>query len=265
MKTVASVPQNLRLLDRLSFRLLILFLGVFLLTFLALWAWSISMSFVEGQLAQAAAQARPQPVVIDPKLRDELASVMSLTTAPEVVAVKDPFADRTGIVSLSNAQRAVGGVVMTTGGSGGGSSSSVASNTGSGGTGLRSNTSVVPGPSIGSGVATAPESSPSEATKARYNQWLEQVGVTGDVPLDPRIFSIEDLMPVGVVDGGDGRQEVLFYSDAAGRTFSFPVGTYFNDGLLAELRPEGVVFATGDDTRRVHRLRSWARSLRNVG
>ena len=262
MKTVSTVPQNLRLTDRLSFRLLVLFLAVFLFLFFALWAWSISMSFVEGQLAQAAAQARPQPVVIDPKLRDELASVMSLSTAPEVVAVKDPFSDRTGIVGLSNAQRAVGGVVTTTGGSGG-SPSTVASNTGTGGG--RTNTSVIPGKQDGgSGTPTEPQLSANEATKQRYQAWL-QLSVTGEVPLDPQIFSIEDLMPVGVVDGGNGRQEVLFYSEAAGRTLSFPVGTLFADGWLTELRPEGVVFATGEDTRRAYRLRSWARSLRNVG
>lgn len=263
MNTVSTVPQNLRLTDRLSFRLFILFLAVFLLLFFALWAWSISMSFVEGQLAKAAAQARPQPVVIDPKLRDELASVMSLSTAPEVVAVKDPFADRTGIVGLSNAQRAVGGVVTTTGGSGG-SPSTVASNTGGGGGG-RTNNSVVPGrPGGGSGIQTEPQVSANEATKQRYEAWLQRA-VTEEIPLDPQIFSIEDLMPVGVVDGGNGRQEVLFYSDAAGRTLSFPVGTLFADGWLTELRPEGVVFATGEDTRRTYRLRSWARSLRNVG
>ena len=264
MNTVTTAPARLRLIDRLSFRLLLLFLGVFLLLFFALWAWSISLSFVEGQLAKAAAQARPQPVVIDPKLRDELASVMSLSTAPEVVAVKDPFSDRTGIVGLSNAQRAVGGVVTTTGGSGG-APSTVASNTGgTGGGGARNNTAVVPGTPGRSGTPTEPQVSANEATKLRYEAWLQRAA-TGDIPLDPRIFSIEDLMPVGVVDGGNGSQEVLFYSDAAGRTLSFPVGTLFADGWLTELRPEGVVFATGEGAARTHRLRSWARSLRNVG
>jgi hypothetical protein len=262
MNTVTTVPARLRLIDRLSFRLLLLFLAVFLLLFFALWAWRISMSFVEGQLAQAAAQARQQPVVIDPKLRDELASVMSLSTAPEVVAVKDPFTDRTGIVGLSNAQRVVGGVVTTTGGSGG-PPSTVASNTGGGG--RPNSTSVVPGASGGSnGGPAVAQLSANEATKQRYEAWLQRAA-TGEIPLDPQIFSIEDLMPVGVVDGGNGRQEVLFYSEAAGRTLSFPVGTLFADGWLTELRPEGVVFATGEDTRRTYRLRSWARSLRNVG
>ena len=123
---------------------------------------------------------------------------------------------------------------------------------------------MVPGTSGGSGTPTEPQVPANEATKQRYEAWLQRAA-TGDIPLDPRIFSIEDLMPVGVVDGGNGSQEVLFYSDAAGRTLSFPVGTLFADGWLTELRPEGVVFATGEGAARTHRLRSWARSLRNVG
>jgi len=89
-------------------------------------------------------------------------------------------------------------------------------------------------------------------------------GINGDVPIDPRIFAIEDLLPVGIVDGGNGQQEVMFYSEAAGKTLSFPLGTMFFDGWLTELRPEGVVFSSNDD-RRMVRLRSWARSIRNAG
>ena len=263
MNTVTTVPARLRLTDRLSFRLLALFLAVFLLTFLALWAWSISMSFVEGRLAEAGAAARPQPIVIDPKLRDELAQVMTYDTTPEPISVKDPFNDRTGIVGLSNAQRAVGGVVTSTGGSGS-TGTTPSGTTTAGASGGRTNTSVVPGGTGGTAVVpTGPILSGSEATKQRYSAWLERAA-TGDVPLDPRIFSIEDLLPVGVVDGGNGKQEVLFYSAAAAKTLSFPVGTVFNDGWLTELRPDGVVFAQGDD-RRTYRLRSWARSLQNVG
>ena len=86
----------------------------------------------------------------------------------------------------------------------------------------------------------------------------------GEIPLDPRIFAIDDLLPVGIVDGGNGQQEVMFYSEAAQRTVSFPIGTVFYDGWLSELRPEGVVFASGDNYRTA-RLRSWARALRSVG
>lgn len=258
MTTVASVSPRLKLTDRLSFKLLAVFLGVFLVTFFALWAWSISLTFLESRLADEGVAARPQPIVIDPKLRDELASVMSFdSTAEPPATVRDPFTDRTGLVALSASQRSVGGVVTTTGGTG-----SSGSNTPGGSSG-RSSTSVVAGNSGNSGGSSEPQLSKSEATKQRYMAWLDQAA-TGDIPLDPRIFSIEDLLPVGVVDGGEGRQEVLFYSEAAGRTLSFPVGTLFNDGWLTELRPEGVVFASGEE-RRTYRLRSWARSLRAAG
>src|SRR5690606_17464398 len=120
------------------------------------------------------------------------------------------------------------------------------------------------GGSGGSGGSSAPVLSASEATKQRWGAYLNRVASLGDAPLDPRIFAIDDLLPVGVVDGGNGQQEILFYSEGAGRTFSFPIGTVFYDGWLSELRPEGVVFASGDNYRTA-RLRSWARSLRTVG
>jgi hypothetical protein len=263
MNTVTTVKPRLRLTDRLSFRLLVLFLGVFLLVFLALAAWSISWSFAESALAEAGAASRPQPIVIDPKLRDELAAVMSLDTVAEPVSIKDPFADRTGIVGLSNAQRAVGGVVTTTGGSGGATSSGTLASSGAA-PGRSSGTTVVPGSSVVPGGRTTENLvPPSEATKQRYVIWLERAAL-GDIPLDPRIFAIDDLLPVGVVDGGNGSQEVMFYSEAAGKTISFPVGTMFYDGWIAELRPEGVVFGSGTENKQ-YRLRSWARSLRNVG
>ena len=263
MNTVTTVKPKLRLTDRLSFRLLVLFLGVFLLTFLALAAWSISWSFAESALAEAGAAARPQPIVIDPKLRDELAAVMSLDTTADPVTIKDPFADRTGIVSLSNAQRAVGGVVTTTGGSRAATSESNLATVTGPTSGPRNTNVVGPGPGGSDNRSIEPPIPPVEATKRRLDEWLQRAAL-GDIPLDPMIFAIDDLLPVGVVDGGNGGQAVMFYSEAAGKTISFPVGTMFNDGWLAELRPEGVVFGTGSENKQ-YRLRSWARSLRNVG
>lgn len=250
MTNVSSAPQSLRLTDRLSFRLVVLFILVFLFAFLALWAWSISTSYLESRAAEESPALQPKPIVIDPKLRDELAKTMSYDTSAEIAAVKDPFSDRGGLVGISAAQRAGASAQnASTGGTSAGSAG------GSNGTTTAS--------SGGSSGSAAPQLSAEEATKQRYAAWLDRAS-TGDVPLDPRVFSIEDLLPVGVVDGGEGRQEVLFYSEAAGRTLSFPVGTLFFDGWLSELRPEGVVFASGDE-RRTYRLRSWARSLRSVG
>jgi hypothetical protein len=118
--------------------------------------------------------------------------------------------------------------------------------------------------SPGSSPPTGPVVTPSEATKLRYENWLEQARLGVVQEIDPQIFAIEDLMPVGVVSGGDGGQEVMFYSRVAEKTLSFPVGTRFYDGWLTELRPEGVVFSFVDNDRTV-RMRSWSRSIQGAG
>jgi len=262
MRPAVQPTKNLSLFDRLSVRLLALFAATFLIGFLALWAYGISTSFLESTIAEQAMPARPAAVVIDPKLRDELSQVMSIETAAEPAAIKDPFNDRTGIVGLNAAQRSAGGTITTSGGSSGttpgsstvaGKSTTVVPSTGSGGS---------PG-SRGTNGMSEPQIPATEATKQRYAAWLGRAAM-GEIPLDARVFAIDDLLPVGVVDGGNGQQEVMFYSEAAARTVSFPVGTVFYDGWLTELRPEGVVFASSDDRRTV-RLRSWARALRSIG
>jgi hypothetical protein len=262
MRPAVQPTKNLSMFDRLSVRLLALFAATFLIGFLALWAYGISTSYLESAIAEQALPPRPAAVVIDPKLRDELSQVMSTDTVAEPVAIKDPFNDRTGIVGLNAAQRSVGGTVTTSGGSSGttpGSSTVAGKNktfvpsTGGGGS---------PG-SRGTNGMSEPQIPATEATKQRYVAWLG-LAVTGGIPLDPRIFAIDDLLPVGVVDGGNGQQEVMFYSEAAGRTVSFPVGTNFYDGWLTKLEPEGVIFTSNDD-RRTERLRPWARALRSVG
>jgi hypothetical protein len=250
-----NAPQpKLGLFDRLSVKLLGTFVATFLVTFLGLWAYGVSTSYVEATLAEAAMPQTPQPVVIDPNLRAELSSVMSFDPNAQQPVIKDPFNDRSGLAGLNAVQRAIAGTATTTGGSGGGSTSTGRSTTisGTGGSG-----------GTGGSAPSAPLLSASEATKQRYAAWLGRAE-TGDIALDPRVFAVDDLLPVGVVDGGNGQQEVLFYSEAAARTFSFPIGTVFNDGWLSELRPEGVVFTSGD-TYRTSRLRSWARALRSVG
>ena len=78
----ANAPKaNLGLFDRLSVKLLALFAATFLIAFLALWAYGISTSYLEASLAEAAAPQAPQPVVIDPNLRNELSQVLATTDA----------------------------------------------------------------------------------------------------------------------------------------------------------------------------------------
>ena len=112
--------------------------------------------------------------------------------------INDPFNDRTGLVGLSEASRTGAATTASL-------STSGTTTTGTGGTGTSTANS--------NGTASAPaepQLTASEATKQRYAVWLDRA-VMGDVPLDPRIFAIDDLMPVGLVDGGKGAQEVMFY------------------------------------------------------
>ena len=254
MRPGNAPKANLGLFDRLSVKLLALFAATFLIAFLALWAYGISISYLESTLAEAAAPQAPQPVVIDPNLRNELSQVMAMPDATaEQAAIKDPFNDRTGLAGLSAIQRS-GGTVTT-----------------SGPATIASNTTIVPGPEgPGAGpnrVVNSPPSAPVLSAKdATAQRWLIHVQRSdgGEIALDPRIFAVDDLLPVGIVDGGNGQQEVLFYSEAVAQTFSFPIGTMFFDGWLSELRPDGVVFAM-NDARRSAKLRVWARNLRSVG
>jgi hypothetical protein len=248
------------LFDRLSVKSLALFAATFLIAFLALWAYGISTSYLETAIAESTMPQAPQPVVIDPNLRNELSQVMAMTsTTAEQAAIKDPFNDRTGIVGLNAVQRSVGGTVTTSGSGASGSdgrSTTVA--------GVSGSTSGRTGNSGASSAPAGPSITSSEATKQRYIAWLG-MAEKFEIALDPRIFAIDDLLPVGVVDGGSGQQEVLFYSEAAAQTFSFPIGTVFHDGwFLGKLESDGVVFASSDYRQRP-RLRSWARSLRSVG
>lgn len=255
MMTETSVEQSgISVTDRLSFKLLALFLVVFLVSFFGLWTYGVAESYMESRAAEENVVLQPKPIVIDPRIQNELSKVLAFNSEVSPADVKDPFNDRTGISGLTASSTSA--TVASTSGSSqtltvGGASQSVRSSGGS----------VSGGGSSGGTVSSEPVLTASEATKQRYEAWLDRARYGADIELDPMVFSIEDLLPVGIVDGGNGRQEVMFFSEAANRTVSFPVGTLFYDGWLTELRAEGVVFSF-NDARRTVKMRSWGRSIR---
>src|SRR5215213_4016412 len=198
----------------------------------------------------AAVADQTAPIVIDPKIADELAKVLVQDESANVLEVSDPFIDRTGLsATVTNASF--------------GGSTTVASQAG----GSKPNSTTpgkiqtITGAGGGNGGANSSASAilPVDSTKQRYDSWLGQAALNPDLKLDPRIFSIADLLPVGIVDGGVENQEVMFISKAAGKTVSFPVGTLLYDGWLREIRPEGVVFAFNDGLGTI-RMHSWTRA-----
>ena len=238
--------------DRLGLKLVGLFIGVFLAAFLALLAFGVLGSLMESRAAGEDVVLQPPPVNVDANIENELAKVLAFSETPAPGDVRDPFIDRGGISDVTAAGTVSSAQVGTNATASGTSTTAGATNgTGSGTSTGQSSTA----------AQAAPPPSPVEATKRRYEAWLERARYSPDAVLDPRVFSVEDLQPVGIVDGGNGAQEVLFYSEALDKTLSFPVGTLFFDGWLSGLRPEGVVFSF-NDSRRTVRMRSWVRSLR---
>ena len=245
---VESVPRSARLWHKVAGIFTIAFATVLMLFI----AYDVFAALVERSAATEQSGGQVAPVVIDQNLASELSKVLVLEENPDLSDVKDPFSDRGG---LSATVANTSGSTMT---------QTSASTTGSqsGGSSAQS-TTPASGGTAPNAAAVAPPQSPVESTRQRYSEWIDRFGMNG-APLDPRLFAIEDLLPVGIVDGGSGNQEVMFYSEAVGKTISFPVGTLFFDGWLSDLRPEGVVFSFNDYGRTV-RMRSWARSVRNAG
>lgn len=233
------------LVSRVSFKIGALFVLTFVVVFIALSAYDIFSSMMESRQAEAGVVVEQSPIVIDPKIQEELQRVLTENTDVNTEAVKDPFIDRAGLSQTAPTQNvgSLSGQASTT--SGGGNS---------------------PGTTAMTGGQTAPAGppppTPLEATKLRYLNWLDRTMNGEMLALDPMIFAIDDLLPVGLVSGGSGNEEILFFSESADRTVSFPLGTRFNDGWLSALRPEGVVFSFDDEVRTI-RLKSWGRSVKS--
>lgn len=239
---------------RLGLKLTALFLGTLLaLAFFGL-VYDVFATYAEGKVEELAA-GHPPPVVIDPKLKTELNQVMSYDSVPDNVSISDPFIDHAG---LSGTVKTSSGTVGTQ------QASAVAKGPAAANPARTTSTMVARSNSSGSSmspVRTEPEISAAEATKARLIDFMEKTRMGVDAGPESYIFAIDDLLPVGVVSGGSGQQEIIFFSQVANRTFSYPVGTRFFDGWLTEVRPEGVIF-TADDQTRTSRLKSWGRSIK---
>jgi hypothetical protein len=227
MPTVNGSSPNLPIQKRLSFKLALLFLGTFLAVFFIGAVYDVFSQFREKSDAEATMASQPAPIVIDPKLQDELSKVMSYDTAPNDAAVSDPFIDHTGI---SNSAMANGRIVTT--------QASVTGN--SGGTTSPAVSRIIGGTQVTTGT-TAPLSPASESTRERYDAWKKNSLYQQEIP-DPRIFAVEDLVPVGIVSGGRGADEVMLLSLSLCQTISYPVGTEFYDGFLSGMTRETVMF-----------------------
>lgn len=256
MQVQTNTVRTISIKDRASFRLAALFCITFLTFFIGWLVYDLFSSTLEAQAAEANLPAQPAVVTIDPKLEPELRKVLDANfLLTETAVVRDPFSDQSGISGMANVTVSQITPPQTTG--------STTQSVNAGNPAQRTSARQTSPPGLVSGnrdFGTLPVILPPEDTKTRLTTWEQTGRFTGSGEPDPRIFAVEDLIPVGVVSGGDEKQEVMFYSQAACRTISFPPGTRFYDAWLMEVRLDGVIF-TFDDNFRTERLKSWGRSV----
>lgn len=249
--------------DRMSLKLILLFVLTFFVLLIGFVIYSIFTSMFAKNTAEMAVPAQPEVVVIDPKLETELAKVLEYETEEDTTVVNNPFIDRGNI---SDIVAASGNVITTNpsqpGGTTPGSSESkgdkkVVSESSKPGQSKPASTVNTSGTTSGNSGGTTVV---KLTTEDRLTIWRQSQYSINSNP-NPEIFAIEDLIPVGLVSGGDQKKEIIFYSRAADRTLSFPIGTRFYDAWLTDVRDDGVVFRF-DDVYNSTRLKSWGRSIK---
>lgn len=237
MRTVRSIEPSIPMKDRLSTRLGLLFVGTFLAVFVILAGWTMLGTISDRRQVAAQSEVATPVIVIDPKIQTDLAKAMAFDAIPASAEIQNPFVDRAGIgsnVVVSSAPAA-----SQSGSSG--SSATTASGTTTGG---------MP-QSQGSFAQVAPSVMVSSYdVKARYDDWIDRQKRGEVVGPESEVLSVEDLVPVGFASGGDRADEVMLYSAALCRTFSFPAGTRLLDGWLNGFDQSEVVFTFQNGIRR---------------
>ena len=256
MRTKISSPLPLK--ERVSLKLSLLFGITCLLVFFGGFVYDLFASQAENLRLNDSENSQPPITVIDPKLESELAKVIDFDSIPNSADIKDPFTDHAGI--SDNAKTLTGAITTT-------QTPTITPNPNNQNVVIANSTPKTPvQPNVSTNTGGGPTTStnnilPEVDTKMRIQMREEKIRIGQDGGPESAVFAIADLLPVGVVSGGDKPEEVMFYSAAADQTFSFPVGTHFFDGWLVELRPEGVVFGFNDQYSTM-RLKSWGRSIR---
>ncbi|MGB5015021.1 MAG: hypothetical protein WBO68_13435 [Pyrinomonadaceae bacterium] len=210
------------------------------LTFLVVFvAYDVFSSFGNRADADRLANEQQTKVVIDPKIEADLAKVLAADPAPAADDVSDAFADRGGLsAATSQAAQSQGARPGTSdqtaaAGTSGGSTSGGAAAAGTAG-----------------GTATVVDISSADAIKARYERWLSPEGDLVQTRPVAEILVIDDLVPVGFSGGGTSGEEVMLFSKALCKVFSFAPGTAFLNGYLDSFNQQEVIFKTKSGIRR---------------
>jgi hypothetical protein len=264
-----SIPAALLLQDRLSLKFAALFATAFLAVFGGGLVYDIFATRSENQQTDADSLTQPALKPIEPKIESDLAKVLTSNSLPDAVEIKDPFSDKGGI--SSNVKTSVGTSIGTVSSTKPATQQlSAAQGSSVSGPGTTGNSVLKIPPQINPPQINPQMSEPlpavnyiasPEATNARIRVRQERIRLGQDGGPESAVLAIDDLLPVGVVSGGNGETEIMLYSQVLARTFSFPVGTRFLDGWLVDWRPEGVGFGYTSQNGAVF-LKNWSRSVK---
>ena len=219
--------RPLPLKDRLSTRLGLVFVATFLVVALLSIAATMFAAMSDQQQADIDPGAAAPVIVIDPKIRADLAKAISFDSAAPPAEVKNPFFDRASIGS--NVPITVATAALQSGAAAPNSTTVAASGGG-------------PGGANGVPVSGAGSVYDPSTLRARYDEWVFRQRRGEFVGAESETLAIEDLVPVGYASGGDRPDEVMLFSVSLCRTFSFPVGTRFFNGMLNSFDQREVLF-----------------------
>lgn len=222
--------------DRVGPRLAVLFAAAFAFVFLSGVIYQVFSAVVESRQADSELVVQPAPIVIDPKIQTELTKAIAFDVMPDDVVVQDPFIDRGGISGAVTASSGIAAVRTASSNVAGGVGASAARPA------QGSVTTIVPGTTVAAAAAVD--------AKTRYKNWEDRQNAGEFAGPESEALGVEDLVPVGFVSGGDGYPEVMLFSLALCRTFSFPAGTHFANGWMSSISQQEVVFTVDRTIRR---------------
>ena len=220
--------------ERFGLKLALLFIGTFLGVLLLIVVWTLFTNIVEGRRAAEQADVQTPPFAIDPRIESDLAKAMSFDAIPTSVEVQNPFVDRAEIGTNTPVTTVANASVNN-------ASKPAVANAGG--------TRVVTVPGSRS-IGASPVTPEVDNTKARYEDWLNRQRSGYLAGPESETLGVDDLVPVGFADGGDRGMEVILFSISLCKTFSYPVGTQFYNGVLSEIKPQEVVFDVPNGRRR---------------
>src|SRR5512144_2323912 len=99
MRTVQTIDPSVPLRERLSLKLILLFVGSFAAVLFVMMVWTFLSAWGYSRQLDAEANVQTPAITIDPKIQSDLPKAMSFDAIPTETVVHNPFTHHDGIGS----------------------------------------------------------------------------------------------------------------------------------------------------------------------